>query len=127
MQSKEKNDNEKDSRKIQPRYKTTFNPKIPDAGKLSYLTKELKKIGYFGSSDSAIRDQEIYYYSKVNQVKFKPFEVEILKDCAQYYVDAFYEFNNNICPPPYSPQETQEEINARDEMMIAKRKARNKK
>ena len=109
------------------RLKTVFNPKIPECGKLSYLVQDLKNIGYFGANDGAIRDQEIFYYAQNKSIKYQPFEIDLLKECAQYYVSAFYEFNDTITPPPYAPVETKEEIEERNNRMIEQTKARQRK
>lgn len=104
----------------QPRSKTTINPKLPNYGQLHKLVLDLADIGYFGSDKNAISDQEIYYFATLRSIKYKPYELGLIKECAQTYVSAFHEYNDSLILAPYSPIETQEEQDARDEILEAR-------
>lgn len=83
------------------------------------MINDLLEIGFF-SGESAISDREIFYYSQLKQIKYKPYEVQIIKECAQVYVSGFYQYNDSIEMSPYSPELTPEEQDAHDTQLMNK-------
>lgn len=75
------------------------------------------EIGFF-SGDHSISDREIYYYSQLRNIKYKPFELKILKECAQVYVSGFYRYNDTIEMAPYTPTLSKKELSDQDDALI---------
>ncbi len=63
---------------------------------------------------------------QVYRVKLERWECDIIKQCSQSYVASFMTNRNTFNPAPYQPARTQDEIDAKDDMLLARRKNRGK-
>lgn len=68
--------------------------RLPPISYLSFLIDDIGKIGL------PIDDQKIYYYSKLNQINYKPSEIDLIKYASKCYQN----FNGSQMFAPYMPR-----------------------
>lgn len=103
--------------RIEQSEQTGVEIKMPPENEFFYLISDIQKIGLW-SGESSLNDQALFYYSQLNKIELEEYEINLIKQCSNAYVNSYRKNNDTINPAPYAPLRTQAEIDAKDERLM---------